>query len=238
MIVGEILAEEKLNIYQKLSKIRKYVDVVRKNKAGFGYKYVTEDEILARIKAQMEKNNLSLIPNIVPGSIKAEPLVTQKTKTNKDFGVYGENVNEVIVQGDMTWTWINDEDPEEKVVVPWYLVGQQSDASQAFGAALTYSSRYFLLKYFNVATSEDDPDNFRSKQRAAEAEAGKVVADGIIKTVDTYVKGYLASNPDKRDDVLKLVKKYAKSGNYNDIKEPALATKLLQDVQETFPAAT
>ena len=44
-----------LNIYQKLAKIRKQVEVIQKNKAGYGYKYVSEDEILARISTFMDK---------------------------------------------------------------------------------------------------------------------------------------------------------------------------------------
>lgn len=231
------MAEEKLNIYQKLAKIRKSVEVIRKNKSGFNYRYVTEDEILAKITVYMEKYGLSLIPNIVPGSSRVSPYCTQKTKIQKDSGnIYGENVNEVIVQADMTWTWVNNENPDERIVIPWMMVGHQADASQAFGAGLTYSSRYFLLKYFNVATPDDDPDNFRSKQRAAEADGNRIVAEGIVRGVDTYIKSFLADHPDRRDDVLKLVQKYVKSGNYNEIKEPNLASKLLQDVQETFPA--
>ena len=47
------------------------------------------------------------------------------------------------------------------------MVGQQSDASQEFGSGLTYSSRYFLFKYFSIATSDADPDTLLKKQRAA-----------------------------------------------------------------------
>ena len=40
---------EQMNIYQKLARIRKQVEVIQKNKSGYGYKYVSEDEILAKI---------------------------------------------------------------------------------------------------------------------------------------------------------------------------------------------
>ena len=39
---------EQMNIYQKLARIRKQVEVIQKNKSGYGYKYVSEDEILAK----------------------------------------------------------------------------------------------------------------------------------------------------------------------------------------------
>ena len=59
---------EQMNIYQKLARIRKQVEVIQKNKSGYGYKYVSEDEILAKISVFMDKYGLSLIPNIKQGS--------------------------------------------------------------------------------------------------------------------------------------------------------------------------
>lgn len=171
--------QEQLNIYQKLAKIRKQVEVIQKNKRGYGYTYVSEEEILAKITVFMDKYHLSLVPGIVGGTTKVEPYPYKKTKTTKGGEIYEENVNEVLVSADMTWTWVNNDNPEEKVVVGWTLVGQQSDASQAFGSGLTYSDRYFLLKYFNVATTDDDPDAHRSKQRAAEAAEDKMIAEQI-----------------------------------------------------------
>ena len=176
--------QEQLNIYQKLAKIRKQVEVIQKNKRGYGYTYVSEEEILAKITVFMDKYHLSLVPGIVGGTTKVEPYPYKKTKTTKGGEIYEENVNEVLVSADMTWTWVNNDNPEEKVVVGWTLVGQQSDASQAFGSGLTYSDRYFLLKYFNVATTDDDPDAHRSKQRAAwEAFLGGTAASPVPQTV-------------------------------------------------------
>jgi hypothetical protein len=45
---------EAMNIYQKLAKVRKQVEVVQKNKSGYGYKYVTDDELLAKITGVMD----------------------------------------------------------------------------------------------------------------------------------------------------------------------------------------
>ena len=73
------MADQDLNIYQKLSKIRKQVEVIQKNKAGYGYKYVSEDEILARISGLMDKYSLSLIPCVVRGSAAVEPCADTQT---------------------------------------------------------------------------------------------------------------------------------------------------------------
>ena len=228
---------EKLNLYQKLAKIRKQVEVVQKNKSGYGYKYVTDDELLAKITAGMDKYGVSLIPNIVPDTLEVQPYTYKKTKKEKQNGqfvTYEENVNEFITTSDMEYIWVNNENPEERVVVNWSMVGQQSDASLCLGSGLTYSMRYFLLKYFNVATPDDDPDAWRSKQKAAEIAEDKAVAEQIIAVLDTEIKSFLADNPKKSNDVKTLVSKYTKNGKYFAITESALAAKLLDDFKANF----
>ncbi len=65
-----------------------------------------------------------------------------------------------IITAKMTYTWINAEDPDDKIVVPWVCIGQQADdIAKAVGTAMTYNERYFLLKFLGVPTDEDDADN-------------------------------------------------------------------------------
>lgn len=216
---------ETLNLYQKLAKIRKPVEVMQRNKSGFGYKYVTDTELLAKISGLMDKYGVSLVPSVVPNSTKVEPYSYEKTKGGKT-----ETVNEILVHGDMKYTWVNNDDPTEQIVVDWVMVGHQSDGSQGFGSALTYSMRYFLLKYFGVATPDDDPDSWRSKQKEAAMLEEQTIAEGIINEVHNIVTNYLSSNEDKRTEVKKLVTKYVKGGDYFKINEPVLAKKLLDDI--------
>ena len=230
---------EVLNIYQKLAKIRKPVEVIKKNRKGYGYTYVDEEEILSRITGLMGKYGVSLIPNITHGSAVVEPYHYTKTKVAKDNKIYEEHVNEIIVRADMDWVWVNDENPADRVVVPWFFVGSQSDASQAFGSALTYSSRYFLLKYFNVATSDDDPDNWRSKQRDAEKTEDRMIAEKIVDQIHTLVTEHLAVNPDDKQKIVALTKKFVKengkaTANYYAIESPVVATELLSALKAEF----
>lgn len=228
------MAEANMNIYQKLAKIRKQVEVMKRDAKGFNYTYTTEESILAKVTVQMDKLHLSLVPSIVPESTVVIPYSVTETKTTSKGDVYDKNVNEILVQSDMIWTWVNNDNPDERIEVPWAMVGQQSDASQAFGSGLTYSSRYFLLKYFNIATSDADPDAFRKKQKAAEAEEQKLIASEITATIDTYLKDHVYKKPEDRDAALEIVSKYIKSGNYLEIKDPILARSLLAALQEKF----
>lgn len=225
---------ENLNIYQRLAKIRKQVEVIQRNKSGYGYKYVSEDKILAKISGFMDKYNLSLIPSVIHSSTVVLPYNTKKTKSTNKGDIYEENVNEILVSADMIFRWVNNDNPAEYIEVPWILVGHQTDGSHSLGSGLSYAMRYFLLKFFNIATPDDDPDKWRSEQRAAEAAEDKMIAEEIIRHVDSAIKEFLSVNPGKAEDVKKLVAKYVKGGNYFAITESVVASKLLNDFNETF----
>lgn len=229
---------EPMNIYQKLAKIRKPVEVLQKNKSGYGYRYVTEDLILAKITGLMEKYGVSLVPNIVHGSTEVSPYPYTKTKSTKDGHIFEEKVNEILVKADMEWHWVNNEHPEDRIIVPWTLVGQQSDASQAFGSGLSYSSRYFMLKYFNVATPDEDPDHWRTLQKDAEAAEDREIVQSIIAQVHALVSEHVSRHEEDRQKIYDITKKYAKdskgkpSVNYNCITDSVSAGKLLTELTD------
>lgn len=227
------MAENKeMNIYQKLAKIRKQVEVMKRNKQAYGYSYTAVEDILAKITVNMEKYDLSLLPGIVPGSIAVEPYSYSETKTTKNGEPYEKKTNEVLVSADTTWTWVNNASPSECIVVPWAMVGQQADASQSFGSGLSYAFRYFLIDYFNIATSDNDPDKFRGKQREAEAEAEKRVLEGVVEEINTFLTTYMETHPKDGAKVKEICGKYVKDGDYFKIKESTLAAKLLAELRE------
>lgn len=160
-----------LNLHQKLLKIANMAGVLQKNKEGFNYSYVPEDEIQAKITAGMQKYGVMLYPSLVPNSLHVTPYHYEKVKTKKENGKIIETivpVNEIIVHSEVMYKWVNTDNPEETIECYWAYIGQMEDASQAFGSGATYGNRYYLLKALQLATTEDDPDDYRSKQKAAE----------------------------------------------------------------------
>ena len=233
-----------LNLVQKLAGIRKMVEVIRKNKSGYNYKYVSEDEILARVTAGMDKYHVLLYPGIVPQTAEVSPTNYTNIKNAKDGKKIEESVNEVLVKADMTFTWINLDNPEDTLVVPWVIVGQQSDASQAVGSGLSYLHRYFLLKFFQIATPDDDPDNWRSKKLQAAEEEERAVVSAMIDEIDELISNYLNSFQDEeklkdaRTKLTAVVKKHVKdekgkpSGNYRIVTNMKTATDVLEAVKK------
>ncbi len=141
--------EIKLNIHQKILKIADAAGILQKTKEGYGYKYVPEEEIQAKVTGSMQELGVMLYCEIVPGTLKVTPHVYEKVKyviVKKDGKNESEKqvtpVNEVIVSADVVYRWVNTEAPDEQIAVPWIFVGQMNDASQAFGAGATYTLQF------------------------------------------------------------------------------------------------
>lgn len=233
------MAEEtkQLNLYEKLAKIGEAVKVMKKDKEGYGYKYVQEADILLRIQDGMKKHGVSLIPKIVPKTCSYEARDYAEVKQGKNDTTYEKWTRDIIVSGDMEYVWVNNENPEEQISVPWYFIGQQAESSQALGSGLSYANRYFLLRYFGIATG-DDPDQLYKKKKEAEAAEQKEICKDILTTIDTKIKEYLSTDKADKASVMKIVEKHAidKSGkpstNYNLITDPNIAKSLSDDLTE------
>jgi len=217
------MSNEILNIHQKILKIADAAGILQKTKEGYGYKYVPEEEIQAKVTGSMQELGVMLYCEIVPNTLKVVPYSYEKVKyvtVKKDGKSEIEKqvtpVHEVIVSADVVYTWVNAEKPEEKVPVPWIFVGQMDDASQAFGAAATYCNRYMLMKSLQLATTEADPDNYRSKQKEA-AEHEKIKEENKVKNaIDELVtKGKALIAAGVTNEVIKQAIGKHNGGNQN-----------------------
>lgn len=223
-----------LSLLDKLSKIGSAVEVVKKNNKGFNYNYADNVEILAKIKSGMKKYRVSLIPEIVPGTAKTSPVTISTTKFDKTGQMYTETKTEMNTTADMLFTWINNDNPDDKISVGWFLTGGQIDPSQGFGGAITYCTRYFLTSYFQSAQTDNDIEEYRSRQAEAEQAEKKLILDEIIKAIDESVRTYIANHEDSGDTVKSFMTKYIKSGDYRKITDIPLASKLLDDFKKKF----
>ena len=232
------MAENKAkNLFEKISAIRSIVEAMRKNASGYGYKYVSEDEILANVTAGLKKYNLDVYPRIVPGTMTVTPYTTNKVKFTKDGTKYDDISNEVLVNAEMEFEWVNLDDTSERLVIPWFVVGQQSDASQAFGSGLTYCTRYFFLKFFKASTLEDDPDSWRTKQKDAMNSENKEIAQAILDQVDEICRNNTNDeNKAKLTELLKgIIKKNGRaSADYMSVTDPETASSVLNAVKDFF----
>lgn len=228
------MAVKEMNLHQRILKIADMAGVLQKSKSGYSYKYVPEEDIQAKVTAGLQKYGIMLYNSIVPGTLNVRPITYEKydpkIKQNKP-------VNEVIVSADMTYTWVNVDNPEERIETTWAFVGQMEDASQAMGAGLTYANRYYLMKQLQLATTESDPDNYRSKQKEAEnyeeEEAAKKAEEirlASIKAVTETGSALIESGVSK-DAVAAVVAKHNNGDkNPSTIPNPDISEAILAEL--------
>ena len=231
--MSEAVDVSAMNLWQKLAKVRDIADVVAKNKSGYGYRYVSEDEILSKVKAGLSKYHVSIYPMLDQENFSVERRDFAKKKYDKANQTWIDDPqSEYCVRGRINFMIVNDDKPDETWLAPWVLVGSQADDAQAFGAALTYANRYFFMKFFNIATPDDDPDEWkRKKNEAANAEEAAAVAL-MINQIDSLVHANLTD--ENKAELQAVIKKNCKvdgkpSGNYMKI-------KTLEDAQNLYAA--
>jgi len=133
------MPESKKNLMEKLLEIRRAMPYFQKDTQGYGYKYVSGCAVLETFRKIADELKVLLVTNVIKGTL------VQMDKNR-------------AIELDIEFKFINVEDQKEILNIPFKAYGEQTDSSKAFGSALTYAERYFLLKFFNVPTDVDDPD--------------------------------------------------------------------------------
>lgn len=137
---------EKLNLYQKLLEIQKSIIGLGKDGNSFGYQYVTGSKALEYIKPLMNKYGIILKQEVI--SIE---------NTRQDYQTKNGMKSEILTKTTQRFTWVDCETGEKDENL--FAANGQNDWEKGLGSALTYAERYFLLKFFHIATDEDDIDN-------------------------------------------------------------------------------
>jgi len=144
-----------MSIYKKLHKIQSAILGLGKDKKGNNYEYVTGNKVLSEIKPLM--NDLGLL-------LKQEVISIDNVR--QDYATRNGNKSEINSKVMMRFTWIDIETGEKDENL--FGANGQNDWDKGVGSALTYGERYFLLKFFHIATDEDDIDNPDRKKEEIE----------------------------------------------------------------------
>ncbi|OMF70469.1 ERF family protein [Paenibacillus glucanolyticus] len=192
-----------LNLYQKIVQVRQVAEGFSKDKSSYGYSYVSGNQVLSKIKDKMNELNLLLLPSTQVGEHHTHAYKTSRGKDVLDF----------VVKGEMTYTWINADNPEEREPVTWAYYGQQDEISKAYGSGLTYSERYYLLKSLGLPTDEDDPDAKKPQETKPEPpptslkSKWKVLSEGELDGFDEWVAQQMGKGWDYKAMEQALTKK-------------------------------
>ena len=152
-----------MNIYGKLLEIQKSVDALVKDGQNLSekYNYVSSDKVLETVRPKMNEYGLLLVPATKAGRVHEG---TTKSGTTR-----------FLTEIDKEFIWIDCESGET-YAVPFYAQGVDLAGEKGVGKAETYAEKYFLMKFFHVATSKDDPDSDGRTQSGEKAQRGTQAA--------------------------------------------------------------
>ena len=154
-----------MNLYQKLMEIQKGVRGFAPNKSASTYNYVAGSKILDYVRPKMDELGVLLVQQI--DSIENERM---------DYQVKSGAKSEILSKVMITFTWI-DSESGETLPVKFGANGQNS-WDKGLGSALTYAERYFLLKFFHIATDEDDVDAIKRDDNPQPVQPKKRLVQG------------------------------------------------------------
>lgn len=140
--------EKALNLYQKLVEVRKEVIYIQKDSSGYNFKYANSTELLGKIRPKMDELGLLLVP-----TMETFELIPWKRG----------NVDTKIPQIQVKYTWINVDNPSETISTSLVFYEDKMTGCQGIGSLLTYAERYFLYKFFQIATDQDAPEEYYKK---------------------------------------------------------------------------
>ena len=136
-------------LLKKLSDLQRTVRGLAPNAQGgsqsAGYRYVTGSKVLDIVRPKMDELGLLLVQQV--DGIENERV---------DYQVKSGTKSEILTKVTMTFTWIDTESGETLPVK--FGANGCNGWDKGLGSALTYAERYFLLKFFHIATDEDDVD--------------------------------------------------------------------------------
>lgn len=136
-------------IYQKLLEIQKATRSLAPNVSGqtgqAKYQYVSGAKLLGVIRPLMDQSGVILSQEII--SIDNAPINYNTTKGSK---------MEMFTTIRLRFTWIDCEDGSSFSTE--FAANGMNAFDKGLGSALTYAERYYLMKFFHIATDEDDVD--------------------------------------------------------------------------------
>jgi hypothetical protein len=204
-----------MNIYQKLIEVRKAVPYLQKEDKGAQYAYVGSSKVLSNVRSKMDELGLLLVPAVT--GTKVSESVVEYIEKDKYGNEKPKRTTTYFTELTLEMTWINAENPEEQIKVPWYGQGVDIAGEKGVGKALTYAEKYFLLKQFNIATDKDDPDSFQQDtSELPKHDTDKTEPKGNYQKIsEAQAKRLFALSNGNKELVKSVIEKY----NYKSTKE-------------------
>lgn len=182
-----------MNIYQRINEVRKSIGYVQKDKAvstgGGSYKAVTHDAVTGMIRQFLIEQGIVIVPDLVTG------IFYQKE----------EGAKQRLYEATYQVAFVNAENPEEKVFMQ-VSAHALDNGDKAPGKALSYATKYAMLKMFNIETGEDEESRYQQEEFDIAAHVDVILASVDLDDLkNKYSEAYKIADSMRNKDAMKAL---------------------------------
>ncbi len=140
-----------MNIYQRINEVRKAISYIQKDKSvstgGGSYKAVTHDAVTGMVRQHLIEQGVIIIPSVVSS------IFHPKEGDSK------QRLYEATYQID----FVNMEDGQDRISIQM-SAHALDNGDKAPGKAISYATKYAMLKLFNIETGEDEESRYQTEE--------------------------------------------------------------------------
>ena len=182
-----------MNIYQRINEVRKAIGYVQKDKAvstgGGSYKAVTHDAVTGRVRAALIVHGVVIVPSVVSSVFNAkEPEAKQR-----------------LYEATFQIEFVNMDEPTDRIVTH-QTAHALDNGDKAPGKAMSYATKYAILKLFNIETGEDEESRYQQDEFDIVGAVDYILASTSIAELKMrYSQRYKLAEDAKNKDAMKAI---------------------------------
>ena len=182
-----------LNIYQRINEVRKAIGYVQKDKSvstgGGSYKAVTHDAVTGMVREALIKHGVVIVPSVVSAVFHPkEPEAKQR-----------------LYEATFQVEFVNMDEPADRIVTQ-QNAHALDNGDKAPGKAMSYATKYAILKLFNIETGEDDESRYQQEEFDVVGAVDYILASTSLAEVKMrYEQRYKMAADYKDKDAMKAI---------------------------------
>lgn len=182
-----------MNIYQRINEVRKAIGYVQKDKAvstgGGSYKAVTHDAVTGMVRAALIEHGVVIVPSVVSSVFNAkEPEAKQR-----------------LYEATFQIEFVNMDEPTDRIVTQ-QTAHALDNGDKAPGKAMSYATKYAILKLFNIETGEDEESRYQQDEFDIVGAVDYILASTSMAEVKMrYEQRYKLASEAKNKEAMKSI---------------------------------
>ena len=171
-----------MNIYQRINAVRKAINYIQKDKSvsagpAGSYRAVTHDAVTGMIRQHLVEHGIIIAPTLIDSVFHAKE----------------EGAKQRLYSASYDVRFINMDAPDECVTIR-IEAHALDNGDKAPGKAISYATKYAILKLFNIETGEDEESRYQREEFDVTPHLDKIAsADSLDSLKSEYVTAYTAA---------------------------------------------